>query len=309
MTNSARDQRKATLDAVFGHLAQAPEETDPVAAARAHVETYAMGEQGQGARMCQTVECMAGERRAVWFVPPQARKDARLLHVHGGGWVAGSIESHAALAAEVAWRAAAPVLLIDYRLAPEHPFPAGLDDVIAAIAYIGSHGPEGPAGPARIGVSGDSAGGNLAVVAALACASKGLRGPDRLALMSPFLALSIDNGMFLAPPRDPVVQAQGIAHVAALYAPDGEVDMSWIEPLDAPDTLLSQLCPCLIQASAAESLRGQALAFSQRLWSLGVEARLSLWSEMPHVWHVFLESLRDARAATSEAGSFLTQFD
>jgi epsilon-lactone hydrolase len=307
MTRTSATSRKAALDAIFKHLAAQPAEANALAAMRSHAETYGMGEKGHGVEECQATTTTVGGRPALWFTPPKARDDLRLVHLHGGGWIAGSMESHRALAAELAWLSNAAVLLPSYRLAPEHPYPAALDDAMVALDHARLHSPQGPAPSAAIGVSGDSAGGNLAAALALKCAATGRRGPDRTALMSPFLALTLGPGVFRAPTHDPVVQQDGIDFVAAMYR-GGQSDADqFVEPLLGDGQLLALLGPVLIQASAAESLRHQALAFADRLWEVGVEARLSLWANLPHVWHVFLETLPDARLAVTEVAAFMTR--
>ncbi|MFZ4072084.1 MAG: alpha/beta hydrolase fold domain-containing protein [Caulobacterales bacterium] len=309
MTALPAAARKAALEAIFAHLAKPPQHTDVLAALRASAEGYSMGQKGRGVLECRPSEITLDGRPALWLTPPDARHDLRLLHLHGGGWVAGSIESHRALAAELAWLTRAPILVPSYRLAPEHPFPAGLEDAMGALHYVRSHGPAGSAPRAALGLSGDSAGGNLAAALALQCAAAGMTGPDRLALFSPFLSLSLGAQSFQAAARDPIVQQEGIDLVASLYA--GAVDSRnpLVEPLSGLDPVLELMPPTLIQASAAESLRDQAFAFANRLWSVGVEARLSLWPDVPHVWHLFLETLPDARAALTEAAAFLSDFN
>ena len=209
--------------------------------------------------------------------------------------------------AELAVEMEAPVLAPAYRLAPEHPFPAGLDDAQAALAYAQAHDPEGAVAPADVTLSGDSAGGNLAAALALRCLREDRRGPARLVLISPFLALTLGPSAFPAPSRDMLVHQDGIDLVASLYAPGAEPRDPRIEPLHAAHADLARLGPVLIQASAAENLRDQAFAFANHLWAAGVEARLSLWPDVPHVWHVFLDTLPDASAAVQEAAAFLAR--
>ena len=299
--------REAALEAIFAHLATPPTETDPLSGIRSSTENYSMGQRGRGAEQCKEIEVRIGDRPAVWLAPPGARDDLRLVHLHGGGWIAGSITSHRAFAAELAWRANAPVLLPSYRLAPEQPYPAALEDALSALRHAQTYSPTGLPSSVSVCVSGDSAGGNLAAALALKCAATGSRGPDRIALMSPLLALDLGKSAFSAPVHDPVVQQDGIDFVAAMYA-NGETERApFIEPLMADSDLLQRLGPTLIQVSGAESLRNQALAFANRLWEVGVETRLSIWPHLPHVWPVFLETLPDSRVAVAEAAAFLSE--
>jgi acetyl esterase/lipase len=294
------------LAEIFAHLAQEPEDgADPIAAMRAMVEGYGMGCAGKGLAACRVVPVRIGDMAAEWLVPPDAG-DGRLVYCHGGGWVAGSLTSHRTLAAELALLSGFAVLVPDYRLAPEHPFPAGLTDCAAALAHAAANGPDGAGPCSRLALAGDSAGGNLAVACALGLAPvPHIPQPDRVVLLSPFLGIEPVEGGFAQAPDDPVVAGDSMGLVAALYAPGRDLDDPAISPLLAADSILARLPPTLIQASAAETLRGQALAFAQRVWPLDGPLRLSLWPAMPHVWHIFMGKLPEADAALAEAAAFL----
>lgn len=294
---------RADLAAVLAHLGRSPPAgMEPLAAMRAMVEDYGMGSAGAGLAACRRVPVRIGTRDAEWLVPP-APSNRRIVYLHGGGWVAGSPASHRSIAAELALLSGQAVLLPDYRLAPEHPFPAGLDDAAAALVHAASHGPEGQGAAESLALAGDSAGANLAAVLALNTAPG--RHIDRLLLISPFLSTHLVPDSFAAPPQDPAVSAEGMALVASLYAPQAAPDDVRIHPLLATAAQLAQLPPLLIQVSAAETLRAQSLAFAQRLWGQGQWARLSLWPDMPHVWHAFIGELPEAMLALEEAAHFL----
>ncbi|WP_324074222.1 MAG: alpha/beta hydrolase [Erythrobacter sp.] len=294
------------LTEIFAHLRQEPDGgADPVSAMRAKVEGYGMGCSGAGLAACQVVPVRIGTMAAEWLVPPAAG-DGRIVYLHGGGWVAGSLASHRAIAAELALLAEQAVLVADYRLAPEHPFPAGLTDAAAALAHAAANGPEGPGRARRLALAGDSAGGNLAAVVALGLAPLAdVPRPDRVVLLSPFLAITPVTGGFAGEPDDPAVASDAMGLVAELYAPGRDPDDPAISPLLAPDARLTQLPPTLIQVSAAETLRGQALVLAQRAWALGVPMRLSLWPDMPHVWQAFIGNITEADGALMEAAAFL----
>jgi acetyl esterase/lipase len=292
------------LAAVLAHLRQAPPDgLDPIAGMRALVANYGMGCAGPGLAACRLQPVMIGQMAAEWLVPPGAGA-ARLVYLHGGGWVAGSPASHRAIAAELALRSGRSVLVPDYRLAPEHVCPAGLADAAAALIHAADHGPDGPGEAAGLALAGDSAGGNMAAVLALGL-GPAVPALDRLLLISPFLAVAAAPDGFSGPVDDPVVALDAMALVASLYAPGMAADDPRISPLNVDAAALAGLPPTLIQASAAETLRGQGLVFAQRLWAAGCWARLSLWPDMPHVWHAFLGQLPEADAATAEAAAFL----
>ena len=187
---------------------------DPIAGMRALVADYGMGCSGPGLAACQVKPVMIGRLPAEWLVPPDAG-DARLVYLHGGGWVAGSPASHRALAAELALGSGRPVLVPDYRLAPEHPFPAGLADAAAALGHAATHGPDGPGAAAGVALAGDSAGGNMAAVLALGL-GPAVPALDRLLLISPFLAVAESPDGFAGPVDDPVVALAAMALVASL---------------------------------------------------------------------------------------------
>lgn len=264
-----------------------------------------MGCAGEGLAACRMVPVEIGAMAAHWLVPPIPR-DGRIVYCHGGGWVAGSLSSHRTLAAELAYLSGFPVLVPDYRLAPEHSFPAGLTDCAAAFAYAVNHGPDGAGSCGRLALAGDSAGGNLAIAIALGLAPLAdVPCPDGLLLLSPFLSLEPVSAGFTRAPDDPAVAGEGMALVAELYAPEHNPQDPSISPLLAGDMALLRLPPTLVQVSAAETLRGQALTFAQRVWGLGGPLRLSLWPDMPHVWQIFMGRLPEADAALREAADFL----
>lgn len=295
------------LDRIFAHLASPPAAGDsPLAAMRAMVEDYGMGASGDGLVACRRLPTMIGSLEAEWLVPPGASTSQRIVHLHGGGWSAGSISSHRAFAAEIAYRTGQAVLLPAYRLAPEHPFPAGLDDAMAALAHAQVMGPEG-LGTSRVAVSGDSAGGNLAVAVAARCIEEGLQVPLALWLVSPFLAPDLPADRFAAPLRDPVVDPLSTAGVAQIYAPGVDVLDPRISVLRTTAKTLADFPPVLLQASGAEALREQAVRFADAVWKAGAWLKLSLWPGMPHVWPVFVGILPEAEQAIIEASAFLKQ--
>ena len=294
------------LAEVFAHLRRGPDPVlDPVSAMRSMVEGYGMGCAGEGLTACRVVPVQVGAMAAEWLVPPEAG-ERRIVYLHGGGWVAGSLASHRAIAAELALLSGMAVLVPDYRLAPEHPFPAAIIDCAAALTHAAANGPDSPGACDRLALAGDSAGGNLAAAVALGLAPLAdVPRPERLMLFSPFLGVEPVNGGFAHEPDDPAVAGEAMGLVAQLYAPGQRVDDPAISPLLAEDAVLLRLPPTLIFASAAETLRGQALTFAQRVWGLGGSLRLSLWSDMPHVWPVFMGKLPEADAALAEAAAFL----
>lgn len=240
---------------------------------------------------------------AEWVIAPGADAASRLVYLHGGGWIAGGLYSHRPITAYLARRTGCAVLAVDYRLAPEHPFPAGLDDSVAAIDWAADNGPKGPGPAARLLLAGDSAGGNLAAAACLRLIAADARVPDRLALLSAVLDVSPGAADGEA---DAQVGADGIALMMTMYAPQVvALDAPDLSPARAPAAMLDRFPPTLLQASAHEYLLGDAQRFMTRLTAAGNRAVLSVWPDMPHVWHAFFSLLPEAPGALDEVAEFL----
>ncbi|MBY0395192.1 MAG: alpha/beta hydrolase, partial [Thermoleophilia bacterium] len=185
---AAPPEGRPDIARAFAHLAAPPQVSGgPLAAMRAQVDSY--GDVGpRGPLLGVEVQAVSADGvDAEWLVPPAAGATpaGRIVYLHGGGWVAGGRESHRPMAAELARRSGWPVLLLDYRLAPEHPFPTGLEDCARGFAWAEQNGPEGSGGATALVLAGDSAGANLAVALTLQLSRSGGRIPDRLALLSP----------------------------------------------------------------------------------------------------------------------------
>jgi acetyl esterase/lipase len=245
-----------------------------------------------------------GGMAAEWLLPPGCATEQRLLFLHGGGLICGSRNSHRPTAAELARRTGFAVLNIDYRLAPEHVFPAAHDDAAAAFTHLCATAPDGSPAPARRAfIAGNSAGANLALDVCAQGLARGDRLPDALALLTPCL----DNTQNPRRPEratDPIINDRTVAPMA-LYAAGTPLDDPRISALFLPDAVLERFPPILIQASAAEFLLPDAQTLAGRLTGLGRRNVLSVWPDMPHDWHSFLRFLPEARAALTEAAQFL----
>lgn len=290
----------------IGHLAATmtpPPGADPIQAMRDGVDRYGDVEPRAPLLDVDVHPADVGGVRAEWLLAEDARPDHRLVYLHGGGWVAGGLYSHRSICAHLARRSRCAVLSVDYRLAPEHPFPAGLDDSLAAIRWAARNGPDGTGMGQHLALAGDSAGGNLAAAACVRLIAAGERLPDRLALVC--AALDV------APPKsvaagDGNVDAAGVAMMMSLYAPDAEsLERVELSPINATTDTLRRFPPTLIQASGAEYLLGDAQRFMARLTEARGRAVLSIWPDLPHVWHAFTSLLPEAPAALDEVAGFL----
>jgi acetyl esterase/lipase len=195
--------------------------------------------------------------------------------------------------------AACWALSLDYRLAPEHPFPAAVDDALAAYRFLLGRGIR----PGRIAIAGDSAGGGLVVAAMLAIRDAGLAQPACGWCISPWLDMeAIGDTMESKAAQDPTVQKAGILDMARMYL-NGANPRS---PLAAPiygD--LRGLAPLLIQVGAAETLLDDAIRLAKIAGAADVRVDLQIWPEMIHVWHLFHPELGAGRRAIEEGGAWV----
>ncbi len=239
-----------------------------------------------------------------WVVAEGASPTRRIVYIHGGGWAGGSPLDYRPLSATLARMTGASILMVDYRLAPAHRYPAGLDDCVSAYEWALANGPSGPAPAEHISVVGDSAGGNLSAATCVRLATTGGRLPDRLALVAGTLDnVSMDKRIGL---DDPICTPEALALSVEFYLPPGQSAADpEISPVFAPDVVLAKFPPTLIQVSTIESLAYDSKAFAARLEAVGVRVNLALWPDLPHVWHAFLGHFPEAREALAEIADFV----
>ena len=241
----------------------------------------------------------AGRVNAEWTSTPDADQSRAVLYLHGGGYVIGSLASHRHLAAETGRACGGRTLAIGYRLAPEHPFPAPVEDTVAAYRYLLDSGL--PA--SRIGFAGDSAGGGLVVGAMLAIRDAGLPMPACGWCMSPWVdmeALGVSYSDRAA--ADPTVQKATIQMMAQWYLGGADPRHPHAAPIYGD---LHGLPPLLIQVGAAETLLDDSILLARKAGASDVVVELQIWPEMIHVWHIFFPMLSAARRAIAAGGSFL----
>ena len=239
------------------------------------------------------------EVAAEWLEPPAARVGAALLYLHGGGYVIGSPRSHRHLAAALAGASGAATLLPDYRLAPEHPFPAAVEDAVAAYRWLLARGI--PANGIVIG--GDSAGGGLTVATLLALRDRGLPGPAGGVCISPWVDLTCSGASYTSrAASDPIVTQTGVAEMARAYVGTGDPRLPLASPLFAD---LTGLPPLLVHVGSDEVLLDDAVGLAERARAAGVAATLEIWPDMIHVWHWFHPMLDEGRKAVAGIGDFV----
>jgi epsilon-lactone hydrolase len=212
----------------------------------------------------------------------------RIVHLHGGGYVMGSAFGYRPLAGALALAADAGVLVADYRLAPEHPFPEAIEDAVRAYQWVLDRG----VAPEEVTICGDSSGGGLTVSLLLTLEQRGLPRPGGAVLMCPWVDLTLS----LQPEAPEILRRTAAAYLAAQSADDPVVS-----PLTAD---LSNLPPLLIQAATCDDRLGDSKALADRARGQGVDARLDLYSVDAHVFHLFWSFLPEANEALQAAGRF-----
>ena len=234
-----------------------------------------------------------------WITAPNASEDGLLLYLHGGGYVVGSPASHRHFVAKLSEETELQALLVDYRLAPENPFPAAVEDAISVYAALLTHG----YAPEDIVVAGDSAGGGLLLSMMLAAIDHEVPVPAAGICLSPWTDLTGEaESLTKNAAVDPTVSKESLDFFAQHYL--GEEDPA--HPLASPlHGDLTGLPPLLIQVGNIEALLDDAVLLDERAKAAGVSSKLEVWDEMIHVWHRYFPMLREAREANSRIGEFV----
>ncbi len=242
-------------------------------------------------------------RPAWWVLAPGADPDLRLLYLRGGGYVSGAGAFYLPLAAHLSTAAGCAVLLPDYRLAPEHPFPAGLEDCLAAYAWLRGHGPAGPAPARAVFIAGDSAGGGLTLAALLALRDRGLPLPHGAMGLSPFTDLTLSGESLRSEARlDPIMDPRCLPDFVALYAAPEDRRHPLASPLFGDYTGLP---PLLLQVGEHEVIRDDCVRVAARAQAAGVEVTLEVWEGMFHVFQSHDPLLPEGREAVAHLAAFM----
>jgi epsilon-lactone hydrolase len=225
-----------------------------------------------------------------------------VLYLHGGGYSLGSARSHRTLGKQIAYAAPARVVLPDYRLAPEHPFPAAVEDAQASYRGLLASGVE----PGRVAVAGDSAGAGLALALLVALRDAGLPLPACGVLLSPYADLSCSGETYASmAASDPIVSREMGLGMAQAYL--GGRDPN--DPLASPvRATLDGLPPLLVQVGDREVVLDDARAIERNARAAGVPVRLDVWPGVVHAWHLYAAALDEARHAIEELASFVRQW-
>jgi monoterpene epsilon-lactone hydrolase len=239
-----------------------------------------------------------------WIVADGADPDVRLEYLHGGGYVIGNLNTHRHLSAAISHAAGCAVLAVDYRLAPEQPYPAAVEDGLTAYRFMRENGPNGPAAATSTFISGDSAGGGLTLVTMLAARAAGVPLPDAAIPLSAWTDLaftgeSLETRMGI----DPLItDIETVATMANAYLDGADPKDPLVSPLYAD---LSGLPPLLMQVGDAEVLLSDTTRVVEKARAAGVEVTEEVWPEMFHVFQHYCQAFPEGQESVDRIGAFV----
>jgi epsilon-lactone hydrolase len=228
----------------------------------------------------------------------QSRADRCVLYFHGGGYCIGTADLYRDFLWRIAAATRAQVLFFEYRLAPEHPFPAALDDAVAAYRWLTARFDR-----RHIAFAGDSAGGGLLIATMLRLRDEGGALPSAAAALSPWADLALTGASLRSNAgADPMLDPANMPDLVRNYCAGADPHDPYISPIYGDP---AGLPPTLIQAGSDEILRDDAVRMADKMRAAGCEAELELWEKMPHVWHLYARLIPEGRRAVTRIGEFL----
>jgi acetyl esterase/lipase len=240
-----------------------------------------------------------GGVRAEWTSTPNADPQRALLFFHGGGYISGSLDSHRHMIAQAGREAGARTLAVAYRLAPEHPYPAALDDAVAAYHYLLASGLQ----PASVAVSGESAGGGLVLAMLMHVRAAGVALPACVWCSSPWVDLTMSGAtMETKAAVDPLISGPYLAELAAAYLHGMDPRAPLVSPLYGD---LAGLPPLLIQCGSDETLLADAVRLAAVAGAAGVRVTLDIWPDMIHAFPLFYQEVDAGKRALAAVGVFI----
>ncbi|HMV98259.1 MAG TPA: alpha/beta hydrolase [Anaerolineales bacterium] len=239
---------------------------------------------------------------AAWIRPSGAERTKTLLHIHGGGYVTGSIPSYLRMCILMAQMLNINVLLPAYRLAPEHPFPAAMEDVLKIYRRLLNDGFQ----PKDIFISGDSAGGGLCVAAVIALRDQKEALPAAVLCMSPWVDLTMQGQSHVTNPKsEAMLNAGTLREWALLYTNEKNFGSPLVSPIFAD---FQKFPPLLIQVSSDEVLLDDARMLAEKARAGGADVTLKIWDGLWHVWQIVGDAIPESRMAIEEIGEFIRAY-
>lgn len=243
----------------------------------------------------------AGGVTAEWVRWQGAKNDAVILYLHGGGYIFGGLDSHRGLAWRLAKASGSEVLVVDYGLAPEHPFPAALGDAIASYQWVLDQGVSAQ----RVILAGDSAGGGLAAALMVKLKELALPQPKAAVLLSPWADLTLSgNSLQKNAKKDAMLSPQALTKFTELYLGDADPKSPFASPVFAD---LSELPPVYVVVGSDEVLRDDSERLVENIRSAGGQAQIAVWPQMPHVFPLLAAIIPEGAQAIEDIAEFVRE--
>ncbi len=238
---------------------------------------------------------------AEWIAAPGASEDRVLFYLHGGGYVIGSMRTHREMLSRMSRVSGARVLGLEYRMAPENPFPIAVEDSVAGYRWLLSKGTD----PKKIVIGGDSAGGGLVLAALVALRYLGEPMPAAGVCISAWTDMEATGESFITNAEsDPSVSRERIFRIARIYMGNKDPRAPLASPIHAD---LHGLPPLILQVGSIETLLDDSIVFAERAKAVGVDVTVEVWDDMPHVWHHYSQILPEGQQAIDRIGEFVRE--
>ena len=239
---------------------------------------------------------------AVWISSPEVDSNKVVLYLHGGGYILGSLNTHQDIAMRIGRAAKARVLLVDYRLAPEDPFPAAVEDAVKSYKWLIENQ---KIVPNKIVIAGDSAGGGLTLVTLIKLRDDNIGLPAAGVCLSPWTDVALTSESLIRNAKvDPFLKLYDLVFMADLYVGDNDPKNPYISPLYAD---LHDLPPILIQVGTAESIEDDSVRFAEKAKKAGVDVKLEVFDDMIHVFQAFADWAPEGQDGIDKIGAFIKE--
>lgn len=305
--SAAAENARAAVEAHLRGLARAvAHSAGDLEGIRRLIDTYSHVDPSVCVIQASSVAVTVGGVPCEWVLPENSETEVRMMYIHGGSWMSGSLAGYRAHAGRLAESTGCAVLTVGYRLAPEHAFPAGLEDCDCVLDWLMENGPHGQSPPRAVLVAGDSAGANLALALMIKRRDLDKPLPRGTVALSPATDLTWSGASLTErAQRDPVLRPERLDLVVQAYLQGNTTpENPYVSPLFGD---LRGLPPLLIQIGEAEILYDDAVRFARKAEQAGVEVRLETYPEMPHVFQMFAPFLPQASEALASIGRFVTR--